>query len=179
MSSLKDNSKVINSLKGKLSSIISELQDIECNIATKIVDWYLEKSKYYRKHYAGGRLQALPNNMKQGDIVIVNFGINIIPEFSDDDTNGHFALIWGQQGHNFIVIPLTKKKQPKENKYGVNLGEIEGMPDSVDTYAKIDAIRSVSIRRIQRIKEQKEGKITISDPDVLKKVKDVFLAYFT
>ena len=53
------------------------------------------------------------------------------------------------------------------------------MPDSVDTYAKIDAIRSVSIRRIQRIKEQKEGKITISDPDVLKKVKDVFLAYFT
>ena len=46
--------------------------------------------------------------MKQGDIVIVDFGINIIQNL-DDDTNGHFALIWGQQGHNFIVIPLTKK----------------------------------------------------------------------
>jgi uncharacterized protein YifN (PemK superfamily) len=178
MGILKQDIEIRNSIKGKLASIVSELDEVESLDALKMIDWYLDKSKYYKKALNKERFQRLPDNMNKGDIVLVDYGININPEFGDNNTIYHFGLIWAQQGHNFIIIPLTKKEQPKSNKLGVNLGKIKGLPKNDDTYAKIDAIKSVSIRRIKRLKEQSSGKITITDKDVLKKISDVFLQYF-
>ncbi|MCC5910475.1 MAG: type II toxin-antitoxin system PemK/MazF family toxin [Clostridiaceae bacterium] len=174
MKTLRNDPTLQGVAKGKLNSIYSELLDIDSKKAIKVINWFLDKSKYFNKT----KYPFLPQNMSRGDIVRAYFGVNIPPEFSDEDTDGHFVLIWMQQGHNFIVIPLTKQAQPKSNVLGVNLGKIDGMPEVVDTYAKVDAMRSVSIRRIRRINEKSDGKITIKDEKVLKKIKDVFQEYF-
>ncbi len=94
--------------------------------------------------------QRYPVNMKRGDIVLVQLGMNIFPELSDDNTGRHFGMIWAQQGQNFIVIPLTKHSQTA-NRLSAELGIIPNMPNGVITYAKIDTIRSVSIRRLYKI----------------------------
>ena len=176
MAELKNDINSQGIIKGKLASIYSELLNADTSSALKTVDWYLQKTKAFTT----SKFPFLPNNMQRGDIVRVHFGINIPPEFSDDDTDGHFALIWAQMGHNLIVIPLTKQPQPKENFLSVNLGKIQGLPIDTDTFAKIDAIRSVSIKRIRRIIEQKpDGKITIVDDIILNKIKEIFKVYFS
>lgn len=170
MTLLKDNQNKINSIKGKLASIVSELHEIESEKAVLLTDWLLEKAKYFKKHIKKERFNKLPNKMQRGDIVWVQFGMNIGDELSDDGTDGHFALIWGQQGFMFIVIPLSK--QPRVDNYTVDLGKVEGLPENGSTYAKLDNIRSISIRRIRRIREQPDGKVTISDPAIIQKIKD-------
>jgi uncharacterized protein YifN (PemK superfamily) len=174
---LKFNVEMQNSLKGKLASILSELKYVESRDADKIISWYLVKSKYFKKIFNNEHGNKYPDDMKRGDIVLLDSGINISPEFSDYDTKKHFVMIWCQQGQNFIVIPLTKTPQNK-NKLGVNLGIINGLPENTDTYAKIDAIKSISIRRINRIKEYQLGKITITDAKILNKINAKILNYF-
>lgn len=102
--------------------------------------------------------------------MLVDFGINVGHEFSDMFRDKHFALVWAQQGQVFIVIPLTKQPQKTDNKFVVNLGNIPGLPGERDSFARLDSIRSVSIRRITRMKERPEGKITLMDSDVLQKI---------
>lgn len=159
-----------------MASIVSELYNVDSDKAVFLTDWLLEKTKYYRKHLLRERFNKLPNKMKRGDIVWVQFGINIGDELSDDGTDGHFALIWGQQGFMFIVIPLSK--QPRTDDYTVNLGIINGLPENGNTYAKLDNIRSISIRRIRRIREQPDGKVTITDPGKLQMIKDAMTNIF-
>ncbi len=109
--------------------------------------------------------------MERGDIVLVQLGMNISPELSDDGTGKHFCMIWKQQGLNFIIIPLTKHPQNK-NKLSVDLGIIPNMPGGIHTYAKIDAIRSVSLHRLFRIKGLHDGKIQTSK-DLQDKISDL------
>lgn len=159
-------------IKGNLNSAFGELINTDADMAYNLSEWILLESQTMKKHMNGERFQKLPDSMKKGDIVLVKFGINVGAELSDvgEDSDGHFGLIWGQQGQQFIVIPLTKTPQPKDNKYGVNIGVISGLPkrrlsdgtfEDIETYAKIDAIRSVHLRRIFRIKGIEHGKTTI------------------
>jgi len=178
MGLLKNDNSNRNTIKGKLGSILSILDNIASDKAIQLIDWFISQSEYADKYYNNKRFHKLPDDIKRGDIVLVEFGINIHPELSDDGTNFHFGLVWGQQGQNFIILPITKRQQPESNKYAVNLGIIEGMPVRTDAYLKIDAIRSVSVRRIHRIREQEKGKIVLSDEKLLKKVSDVFYEYF-
>lgn len=178
MKLLKNNQSTRNSIKGKLSTIVSILDEIDEQVAIELVGWMLDLSQHYNNYFTKKKLHKLPNNIGRGDIVLANLGMNIHPELSDVGTDQHFVLIWGQQGLNFIVIPLTKKPQPVDNKFAVNLGIISGLPVKVDTYAKIDAIRSISLRRINRIKEYTDGKITLTDFSILNKISLVFYEYF-
>lgn len=169
---LKEDTTTRNSIKGKLSSIISQLDDVDSSLALHTVDWLCQKANYTKLHYNHARFLKLPNNMQRGDIVRVEFGVNVGDEFSEHTEDGHFAMIWGQKGFLFIVIPLTKEPQPSSNEYAVDLGIISGLPGSINTYAKLEAIRSVSIRRIRRINEQPNGKISITDDAIINKIKD-------
>lgn len=178
MSKLKYRQDILNAIKGKFGTSLGFLQEIDAGLAIQMVDWFNVKCKYAYKEENRKKFQKLPDDMKQGDIVLAEMGINIHPELSDYETDKHFVLIWGQQGQNFIVIPLTKHPQPLSNKYAVNLGTIEGLPNHTISYAKLDAIRSISVRRIHRINEQPNGKITLTDTNLLSKINMVFISNF-
>lgn len=182
MGYFKNDLNSINSAKGKLSSIISELGEVESQEALELIDWLLEKAKYFKKHKTKARFQKLPDKMERGDIIWVNFGINVGDEFSDLGTEGHFAIYWSQNGYQIIVIPISaEERKPEKNSYVVNLGRIPGLPSDRDTYAKLDMIRSISIRRIRRIKGQESGKISLKEfnsnliNDICKKIKEKFI----
>ena len=158
MGILKNNTQLRNSLKGRLSTLLSNIDDIEETKAELFVKWCESKSKFYKDGILKSRYKALPNSMQRGDIVMCELGINIPPEFGNDGTGKHFVVVWGQQGHNLIVIPITKETPPKTNIYTIALGSITGMP-SPNNYAKLDAIRTVSLRRISKVFGPKDGKI--------------------
>lgn len=54
----------------------------------------------------------------------------------------------------------------------MKLGQIPGLPLDRDSYAKIDMIRAISIRRIRRIKNQESGKISLKsiNPELIKAI---------
>ena len=162
-------------IENKLHSILTHLDNIEAKKAENLVDWFVEKSKYYNKIENNKLFQRHPDDMQRGDIVLVQFGMNIFPELSDDDTGKHFAMIWARQGLNFIVIPLTKHFY--NSRLVVDLGIIPNMPNGINTYAKIDAIRSVSMNRIFRIQGFQNGKITTSN-EIQNKISNLFLKEF-
>jgi mRNA-degrading endonuclease toxin of MazEF toxin-antitoxin module len=180
MALLKDDETKRKSAKGYLNSVLSMLDDIESSDALEFSKWCFDKSELLKKNYRREKFQRLPNNMVQGDIVLVRFGINIGSEMSDtkENSKGHFAMIWCQQGQNFIVIPLTKTVQPKDNKLGVNLGIIKGLPIVTDSYAKLDGVRSVHLRRIYRIEGVKDGKIVYQNIDKIKEINEIVKNHF-
>lgn len=155
---LKNDINRKNVILGKFQDIINNLDQIDSRKAENLTDWFVQKSAYYNKIENNLLFQKYPVNMKRGDIVLVQLGMNIFPELSDENTGKHFGMIWAQQGQNFIIIPLTKHPQTT-NRLSVELGIIPNMPNSVMTYAKIDAIRSVSIRRLYKIQGMPDGKI--------------------
>ena len=163
-------------IEAKLQDVLNNLDNINCKKAEKLVDWFVEKSDYYNKIENNLLFHKYPKDMKRGDIVLVQLGMNIFPELSDDDTGKHFGMIWTQQGQNFIIIPLTKHPQSSNRLYA-HLGIIPDMPNGVDTYAKIDAMRSVSIRRLYRIQGLPGGKIETS-LELQNKISNVILKEF-
>ncbi len=170
---LKDDANRRSNVLSKLQNILNNLDNIDAGKADRLVEWFVEKSSYYNKIENNLLFQRYPNEIQRGDIVLVQLGMNIFPELSDDDTGKHFCMIWAQQGQNFIVIPLTKHQQ-SANKLSADLGVIPNMPNGVHTYAKIDAIRSVSIRRLYRIQGLVNGKIATSK-ELQDKISNVIL----
>ena len=122
-----NNNKVVN------NNII-----IKINLVSRKLD-NINRNRLFQRH---------PDDMQRGDIVLVQFGMNIFPELSDDDTGKHFAMIWARQGLNFIVIPLTKHFY--NSRLVVDLGIIPNMPNGINTYAKIDFV-FLSISRISSV----------------------------
>lgn len=173
---LKDDMNKKNSVLGRLQDVLNNLDNIDSRKAGNLADWFVEKSAYYNKIENNLLFQKYPNNMKRGDIVLVQLGMNIFPELSDDNTGKHFGMIWAQQGQNFIIIPLTKHPQTS-NRLSVELGIIPNMPNGVVTYAKIDAIRSVSIRRLYRIQGLPDGKIETTI-ELQNKISDIIMKEF-
>lgn len=169
---LKDNIGTRTKIKALLASIVSNLDELEADCALEFTKWLLKKSDYANRHILGKRLPALPYQMKRGDIVWVEFGINVGDELSDQYKNGHYAMIWAQQGYVFTVFPLSSSRDKKFNDCAVNIGEIRHLPQEGDTYLKVDMIRSISIRRIRKLNNVRGGKISITDPDILKRIND-------
>ena len=124
--------------------------------------------------------QTQPDNLSRGDIVWCEFGINVGAELSDYKTKGHYAVVWTIDLGNVIVIPLTSQK-PNSNELTFDIGVIKGLneKDDVHSYLKVDAIRSVSKRRIGRIIGKENGKIILDNSKVnlIKKIiYDTFLS---
>ena len=161
-------------LKGDLATVLGILDDIDSADAELFIKWMRLKTQLFCDAVSNKPYHNLPNNLKRGDIVLCDLGINIPPEFSDKKTGKHFVVFWAQQGHNAVVIPITKKAN-EQNKYTVLLGAIEGLPEK-ENYIKLDAIRSVSLRRISRVTGSRNGKISVEH--IVPVIKDAIIKHF-
>lgn len=171
---LKDDIQKRNEAKTIISRIISSLDYIESEKAVRMSEWLSKKAKYYKQQGFGNS----PRDIKKGDIVRVELGYNIGDELSDDEQKCHFVLVWARKGFLFVGIPLTSTPQTN-NEFGVNLGKIDKLPEDTDTWAKLEAMRSLSIKRVLWMEQCEEGKITFdTDSILMKKVKDKMLETF-
>jgi mRNA-degrading endonuclease toxin of MazEF toxin-antitoxin module len=161
----KDKDKI----KKIFNSIESNLMSLDEELALEYLSWLDKKTLYLKKTYLKEGYKAQPDNLSRGDIVWCEFGINVGAELSDFKTKGHYALVWMIDLGNVVVIPLTSQK-PNGNELSFDLGVLDGFNDKeTHSYLKIDAIRSVSKRRIGRINGKDNGKISLSK----EKIEDV------
>lgn len=152
-------SKIFTSIERNLSLLDEEL-------ALEYLSWLDKKTLYLKKTYLKEGYKAQPDNLSRGDIVWCEFGINVGAELSDFKTKGHYALVWMMDLGNVVVIPLTSQK-PNGNELSFDIGVIEEFNDKdTHSYLKVDAIRSVSKRRIGRIIGKENGKITLSESKI-------------
>lgn len=83
-------------------------------------------------------------------------------------TKGHYALVWAVDLGNIVVIPLSSRDAVGSN-LTFDIGVIPELnEDDSDThsYLKLDAIRSISKRRIARMSGRENGKITLSEDNI-------------
>ena len=157
----KDAKHAFNSIYKKLSSIDSE-------IAGEFIAWLDKKATYFKESINKSGYNTQPDNIKRGDIVWVEFGINVGTELSDFNTKGHYALVWAVDLGNIVVIPLSSRDAIGSN-LTFDIGIIPELnEDDSDThsYLKLDAIRSISKRRIARMIGRDDGKITLSKENI-------------
>ena len=161
-----------------LKNIKKNLMNIEPNLSMQYLMWLDKKTIYFRDSVLKNGYGLQPDNLKRGDIIWVEFGVNVGTELSDIFTKGHYALVWQVDLGNVVVIPLTSR-----NSYNsplcLNLGIIKGLNEDplTESYLKLDAIRSISKRRISRISNVDGGKITL-DSNKLRLVKKHIYTYF-
>ena len=151
-------------MKTIFSSIENNLSSLDEELALEYLSWLDKKTLYLKKTYLKEGYKAQPDNLKRGDIVWCEFGMNVGAELSDYKTKGHYALVWIIDLGNVVVIPLTSQK-PNGNELSFDIGIIEGLneKEGVHSYLKLDAIRSVSKRRIGRMIGKESGKISLSN----------------
>ena len=161
-----------------LKNIKKTLVNIEPNLALQYLTWLDKKTVYFKDSVLKNGYGVQPDNLKRGDIVWVEFGINIGNELSDLFTKGHYALVWQVDLGNVVVIPLTSRNS-FNSPLCLNLGIIKGLNDNASTnsYLKLDAIRSISKRRIARIPNAENGKICL-DNQRIRMVKKHIYTYF-
>lgn len=195
MVNLRDSSNK-DGVKGLLDTLWSDLLDVEESYAKSYLKWCTDKLKINKSHrrelelrgksrrtelsveekkeLSGVAHKNLPRGIAPWDIVHINFGLNVGDELSDIDKNddsiaGHYGIIVKQLGFLFLVIPLTSQK-PRGQSHEIILKDL-GLPGTpTDSHVAFNKIRTVHIRRIQRIHSIKNGKVTITDDGVKKVV---------
>ena len=175
----KENADSRKKIISSLYSIEKKLANIDYEIAEEYLEWIDRKATFFRQSFEKSGYGPQPDDLKRGDIVWVEFGINVGTELSDYSTKGHYAIVWAVDLGNLIVIPLSSRPAPG-SMLTFDLGVIEGLVQAgVDyrSYLKLDAIRSISKRRIGRMPGKNGGKVSISD-DLLEKIKDIFQLTF-
>ena len=157
------NKRKLNEKTKKIfASIENNLTSLDEELALEYLSWLDKKTLYLKKTYLKEGYKAQPDNLTRGDIVWCEFGINVGAELSDYKTKGHYALVWMIDLGNAVVIPLTSQK-PNGNELSFDIGIIEGLNDKENhSYLKLDAIRSVSKRRIGRINNKDGGKVSLN-----------------
>ena len=164
-------------IKSIFSSIENNLSSLDEELALEYLSWLDKKTLYLKKTYLKEGYKAQPDNLTRGDIVWCEFGINVGAELSDYKTKGHYALVWMIDLGNVVVIPLTSQK-PNGNDLSFDIGIIEGLNEKENhSYLKLDAIRSVSKRRIGRINNKIGGKVSLSQ-DKIEEVKKIISKSF-
>ncbi len=159
-------------------NIKKNLINLDPDLVLQYLLWLEKKTLYFRQSVLKVSYGAQPDDIKRGDIVWVEFGVNVGNELSDVFTKGHYAVVWAVDLGNVVVIPLTSR-----NSYNsmlcLDLGIINGLNDDglTRSYLKLDAIRSVSKRRIGRMPNKQYGKLTLSE-EQLEKVKNHISNYF-
>ena len=145
-------------------SIEQKLQNVDSEIAIEFVEWFDKKATYLKQSLQKSSYMPQPDDLKKGDIVWVEFGINVGTELSDRNKKGHYAVVWAIDLGNIIVIPLSSKPIVS-SKLCLDLGIINelNLENSLaHSYLKVDAIRSICKRRISRMNKQTNGKISLS-----------------
>jgi uncharacterized protein YifN (PemK superfamily) len=167
----KGNKKRINIL---LKNIENKLNNINYEVAEEYIEWIDRKTTYLKQSLDRTGYGPQPDDLKRGDIIWVEFGINVGTELSDHQTKGHYAIVWAVDLGNVIVIPLSSRPAPG-SCLTYDVGVIEGLVEegvNYKSYLKLDAIRSVSKRRIGRMPNKCGGKVTI-DQKLLNTVQDI------
>lgn len=145
-------------------SIEKKLLNIDSEIATEFMDWFDKKATYLKQSMQKSSYLPQPDDLKKGDVVWVEFGINVETELSDRNKKGHYAVVWAIDLGNIIVIPLSSKPIAS-SKLSLDLGIIDelNLDDSkAHSYLKVDAIRSICKRRISRMSKQSSGKVSLN-----------------
>lgn len=158
----KSNKKRINMV---LKNIENKLNNIDSEVAEEYVEWIDRKTTYLKQSLDRSGYGPQPDDLKRGDIVWVEFGINVGTELSDHQTKGHYAIVWAVDLGNVIVIPLSSRPAPG-SCLTYDVGVIDGLVQegvNYRSYLKLDAIRSVSKRRIGRMPGKNGGKVTIDE----------------
>ena len=142
--------------------------NIDSEVAIEFVEWFDKKATYLKQYEQKSSYLPQPDDLKKGDIVWVEFGINVGTELSDRNKKGHYAVVWAIDLGNIIVIPLSSK--PIVNsKLCLDLGIIDELNlenEKAHSYLKVDAIRSICKRRISRMSKQKNGKVSLSQEKI-------------
>ena len=157
-----------------LKNIENKLNNIDSEVAEEYIEWIDKKTTYLKQSLDRSGYGPQPDDLKRGDIVWVEFGINVGTELSDHQTKGHYAIVWAVDLGNVIVIPLSSRPAPG-SCLTYDVGVIEGLVEegvNYKSYLKLDAIRSVSKRRIGRMTGKCGGKVTI-DQKLLNTVQDI------
>lgn len=149
-------------------SIAKKLENLDQEIATEYLSWLDKKTSYFRSSIEKSGYGAQPDDLKRGDIVWVEFGINVGTELSDYKTRGHYALVWAIDLGNVIVIPLSSRDAPgSELTFDIGIiPELNEKDQEMHSYLKLDAIRSISKRRVARMSGKEKGKITLSSENL-------------
>lgn len=112
----------------------------------KLGNW-LEKESTIFKQEACNEKKNKPN-FRRGEIIKVDFGINIGSELS----NVHFAIVLNNDDNNNVdnltVIPLTSKKGYKRIDMGYLLNQFDDIRYKKRTYALITQITTISKKKI-------------------------------
>lgn len=146
-------------------SIEKKLLNIDSEVACEFLEWFDKKATYLKQSTQKSSYLPQPDDLKKGDIVWVEFGINVGTELSDRNKKGHYAVVWAIDLGNIIVIPLSSKPI-SSSKLILDLGVIDelNLDDSkAHSYLKVDAIRSICKRRISRMSKQSNGKVSLSN----------------
>ena len=157
-----------------LKNIENKLNNIDSEVAEEYIEWIDKKTTYLKQSLDRSGYGPQPDDLKRGDIIWVEFGINVGTELSDHQTKGHYAIVWAVDLGNVIVIPLSSRPAPG-SCLTYDVGVIEGLVEegvNYKSYLKLDAIRSVSKRRIGRMPGKCGGKVTI-DQKLLNTVQDI------
>lgn len=168
--------------KKAFKNIYKKLENIDAEIASEYVTWLDKKTSYFKDSINKAGYNTQPDNLKRGDIVWVEFGINVGTELSDYNTRGHYALVWALDLGNIVVIPLSSRDAIGSNltfDIGV-IPELNEDGSDQHSYLKLDAIRSISKRRIARMTGRENGKISLSADNIKlveKAIKSAFLSY--
>ena len=159
-------------------NIRKNLINLDPDLTIQYLLWLEKKTLYFRQSVLKVSYGSQPDDIKRGDIVWVEFGVNVGSELSDIFTKGHYAVVWAIDLGNVVVIPLTSRSSCN-SMLSLDLGYIEGLDDNglTRSYLKLDAIRSVSKRRIGRMANKLFGKMTLSDEQV-KAIKKHINNYF-
>lgn len=163
----KNNRTQKNYAKKIFKSIENKLIGLDLEMANEYLLWLDKKTDYLRKSMEKEGYKTQPDNLKRGDIVWVEFGINVGTELSDYKTKGHYAVVWNVDLGNVIVIPLSSRETPGSS-LNFDLGIIDGLneKENCHSFLKLDAIRSISKRRIGRMNNKEFGKITLDDKKI-------------
>ena len=159
-------------------NIKKNLINLDPDLCLQYLFWLEKKTMYFRQSVLKVSYGSQPDNIQRGDLVWVEFGVNIGNELSDIFTKGHYAVVWAVDLGNVVVIPLTSRTS-YNSKLCLDLGIIKGLNDDGMTrsYLKLDAIRSISKRRIGRMPNKNQGKLVLSDQQ-MSKIKDHIYDYF-
>ena len=165
------NKKKISNI---LKSIENKLSNIDSEVAEEYIEWIDRKTTFLKQSIERSGYGPQPDDLKRGDIIWVEFGINVGTELSDHQTKGHYAIVWAVDLGNVIVIPLSSRPAPG-SCLTYDVGVIDGLVEegvNYRSFLKLDAIRSISKRRIGRMPGKCGGKVTI-DNKLLNTIQDI------
>lgn len=162
-------------------SIDKKLKGVDQRMVDEYLDWLDTKTGFFVDSINKKSYRPQPDNVTPGDVIWVEFGINIGAELSDHNTRGHYAVVILVSLGNLVVIPLTSKEN-YDSMFCFDLGYLPELGKDKDchSYLKLDAIRSISKRRVGRMPNKENGKVHLSDKvmnKIYKAIKMSFLDY--